>query len=127
MKRPHAKGTLRKKFTYFMESFSKNKMELSVSLTVISPMGNIKKFSFSSTQNLSGNICSNTNPNKLVQCGDIESNPGPTPKNTKASGRPKTVKKSFPSKFEKVFVPYNQNLEPSPSTSNIIRSTPIGL
>ena len=36
----------------------------------------------------SGNSCNDTDPNKLLQSGDVESNPGPTPTNTavKASG-----------------------------------------
>ena len=44
-----------------------------------------------------GNSCNNTDPDKLLRSGDVESNPGPTPTNAavKASGRPK--KKTFPS------------------------------
>ena len=82
-----------------LRTIHKKNSEFSVNFIVINPNGNMKKFSFSTSENLSQNICSNSNPKKLLECGDIETNPGPTQNQLRSSGGRKR-KRGFQNKSE---------------------------
>ena len=62
------------------------------------PRGKMKSSSVSTSENILENICLNTNPKKLLECNDIESNPGPTQNEVRSSGGRKR-KRGFQNKL----------------------------
>ena len=120
-------------YSFCTERFIKKNCELSVNLVVLKANGNITKFSFSTSENVSASN-SYKNPNKLMQCGDIETNPGPTENKLRSSaGRKK--KRGFQNKSTAENVKdtnHNSGYESQFCTNeltlpSIIRDTPIGL